>query len=260
MTKVILSFDDGREDNYRAAKEILEPLGIPATFNVTTGYVIGDIDNKDKPGPHKPMSKEQLSYMFDKSLFEVAGHGYKHNNDVENLIQGVKALESVSGFRYKVRGIASPNSSFDLEDLKDAKIKMENEGVCYLRISNDYSKYNIFKRVVRKLNRWFKIPEVYYWTNKDSLMRSKDFLLFSVPVLRDTSIKEVKYLINKIVGQNLICILMFHSILKTNEKYYGDLFSWDYIEFEKLCRFLSELREQLKIEIQRTEELFNSEK
>ena len=43
MLKVVLSFDDGRRDNYRAAFEILKPLELPATFNITIGYILRNI-------------------------------------------------------------------------------------------------------------------------------------------------------------------------------------------------------------------------
>ena len=48
MLRVILSFDDGRKDNYRAAMEIMKPLDIPATFNITTGYILQNIADNDK--------------------------------------------------------------------------------------------------------------------------------------------------------------------------------------------------------------------
>ena len=44
MVNIVLSFDDGRHDNYEAYKNILNPLNIPATFNITAGYVLNDIE------------------------------------------------------------------------------------------------------------------------------------------------------------------------------------------------------------------------
>ena len=41
--RIVLSFDDGRRDNYRVAKELLEANEIPATFNITSGYLEGKI-------------------------------------------------------------------------------------------------------------------------------------------------------------------------------------------------------------------------
>ena len=37
--KIILSFDDARQDQYTAARELLDPLKIPAVFNITSGFV-----------------------------------------------------------------------------------------------------------------------------------------------------------------------------------------------------------------------------
>src|SRR5579864_6954920 len=44
---VVVTFDDGYADNYLAAKEILDPLGIPAVFYIT----VDCIDRQQPPWP-----------------------------------------------------------------------------------------------------------------------------------------------------------------------------------------------------------------
>ena len=41
---VSLSFDDGRIDNYTMAYPILKKIDLPATFNITMGYVTGSVE------------------------------------------------------------------------------------------------------------------------------------------------------------------------------------------------------------------------
>lgn len=258
MGKIILSFDDGRKDNYRVAKEILEPARLPATFNITTGYISKNISDKDKPGPHEPMSIKELQSLASNNLFEIAGHGYTHDNGLNNLVDGVIELRKLCNDS-KIVGIASPHSQFELKNLDSAKVLLIENGIKYLRISNDYTKMNVWKRLVRKLNRMIKVPSIFYWVNIDSIMRKNNFLLYSVPILKDTSVKEVKYFVKHLIelGNDATCILMFHSILKNGENYYGDLFSWDYNDFRELCDFLFEERAEKKLYICKTADLFS---
>ncbi len=258
MLRVILSFDDGRKDNYRAAKEVLEQKKIPATFNITTGYIIGDLDDKDKPGPHEPMNVDELQELARLELFEIAGHGYRHDNDINNLINGVVGLrEMLPGI--EISGIASPHSQFDLNKLKIAKELFLKNGIKYLRISNDYSKMNKAKIWIRRINRLLHIPFLYYYVNKNALNNRNDFLLHSVPVIKDNSFLEVLSFVKKAVKdsktEDKICILMFHSVLKKNEPFYDDLFSWDYDKFFKLCNSLKELENKQIIQIIKTDSI-----
>ena len=116
MVNIVLSFDDGRHDNYEAYKNILNPLNIPATFNITAGYVLNDIEKNDMPGPHKPMSIEEVAEMNESSICEIAGHGYTHDNTIKSLIKGVEWQRENLGYDFV--GIASPHSEYDLKKIR----------------------------------------------------------------------------------------------------------------------------------------------
>lgn len=259
MLRVILSFDDGRKDNYRAATEIMKPLNIPATFNITTGYVLNEIEDNDKPGPHKPMDLEELRSLAACDLFEIAGHGFTHDNDIDNLVSGVLRLkELLPGV--EISGIASPHSEFDLSEINKAKMIFKEKDIQYLRISNDYSKMGRIKIWIRRFNRILHLPLLYSWVNKDSIEYGGDFLLHSFPVIRDNKIQEVKGLISKLINnsdKDQVCILMFHSILNRGEPYYEDLFSWDYESFEALCKYLKAEEVNGKLILCKTADLFS---
>lgn len=259
MLRVILSFDDGRKDNYRAAMEIMKPLDIPATFNITTGYILQNIADNDKPGPHAPMNLDELNELAACELFEIAGHGYTHDNDIENLLNGVLVLRKLLP-NAKINGVASPHSEFKLSDLKIAQEKFNENGIRYLRISNDYTKMSQTKIWLRRLNRVLHLSSLYAWVNEDSIEIEAKFLLHSFPVIRDNKLREVKKLINRLRENSLdsdsVCILMLHSILKPGEDYYNDLFSWDYDDFFNLCKYLSEQLKKGNILMCRTNDLF----
>ncbi len=256
MVNIILSFDDGRHDNYEAYENIMKPLDIPATFNITSGYILDNICEEDKPGPHKPMSMEEVRQLNSSCLCEIAGHGFKHDNSIVSLIDGVTWLKQEFG--YKLVGIASPHSEYDLNKLEREMNIFRENNVAYLRISNDYSKLRFLKKAIRKINKKVHSGWLYYYVNKDSIMQSPNFLLYSVPVLKNNKLHEIEKFINILSrkNDNSTVIFMFHSILKNDENYYDDLFTWDYNDFNSLCLFLNIMRNNNKINIIRTIDLF----
>lgn len=90
MEKALIgfSFDDGREDTYLYGYPILKKYHLPATFNITTGFIEG-VESHFVPEYVKPMTIEMLKVLFLDSHMEIAGHGYKHDNSQENIIHGI---------------------------------------------------------------------------------------------------------------------------------------------------------------------------
>ena len=80
---VCLSFDDGRGDNRYIAEKILLPMNIPATFNITTGYVDGSCGPADRPSIKKPMTIDDVRWIAEHNIFEIAMHGDEHKNTLE---------------------------------------------------------------------------------------------------------------------------------------------------------------------------------
>lgn len=250
MTKIALSFDDGRKDNYIVAKEILEPLNIPASFNITTGYIQKTIKEEDKPSAHEPMSLEEVKDLAKNDLFEIAGHGYTHDNEQENLISGVKKLRDILNLKENQMGIASPHSEFDISRIEKFKKECQKNNISYLRISHRFEKNYLIRKIIRKINRKLNIPFLYYYVYKDTDIKQSDkFLLYSVPIIKDNKLSEIKYLIEKAIKNDKSYILMLHSVLKPDESYYSDLFTWDYNDFYELCKYLKKLEKDNKIKI-----------
>ena len=262
MVSIVLSFDDGRRDNYIAFKEILEPLKIPATFNITSGYIEKTIENKDLPGPHEPMRIEELIIMSESSIVEIAGHGYTHDNDPESIVKGIRWLRNICD-KQTVSGVASPHSEYNLANLERDIITFQQQGIRYLRISNDYTKYNFANRAARKIAKITHVPFFYYYANKDSIIKdSSGYIIHSVPVLKVNRLNEVEGFIEYLIkrNKNEKAILMFHSILKPDEQYYDDLFSWDYKDFYDLCSYMDKKRSENQISIVKTVDLLGKDK
>lgn len=253
MIKIALSFDDGRKDNYRLANEVLIPMQISATFNITTDYV----ENKaqeDAPCLNPAMSKEEIINLTRNSLFEVAGHGKRHNNGFENLIGGIKKLREWCD--QDIIGIASPNSGLSNNELLKEVNRYRAEGISYIRTGERYIRGELVKKCFRKFNRIIHSGRISAWVYSDSMLFQNDsFVLNSIPVLHYNSLREIKEVINCAINTNKSCVLLFHSIVKEGEEFYEDLWSWDFRQFLILCHYLKELEYKKKLVICKTLDL-----
>lgn len=253
MIKVALSFDDGRKDNYRLAEEVLIPMQIPATFNITTDYIMR-METEDILGLNLAMSKAEVIKLSENLLFEIAGHGKKHNNEYANLIGGIKQLREWCNLDRI--GVASPNSKLTSADLGNAIDTYKKDGIAYVRIGNRFNQTEFIKKCFRKLNRKIHSGWISVWVYKDSMLSKNDaYILNSIPILHYNSLKEIKSIINNAVNMNRSCILMFHSVLKEGEEYYKDLWSWDFEQFQLLCNYLKRLEKEKKLKICKTMDL-----
>lgn len=257
MINVALSFDDGREDNYRIAEEILKPLQIPATFNITTAYILER--SKIKPCNNIPLSKRQVVMLSECPLFEIAGHGYEHHNNTKNLILSVSNLRDWC-LSAEITGIASPNSKINKESIKTNLQTYKRNNIRYIRIGDRIETYVFVKKWVRRLNRIFKSPKLFYWVYKETLLEKSDnYILYSIPILKDINIAEIIYLIEKAIYEERSVILMFHSVVKRGEDHHRDRWSWDYDRFLKLCKRLKYYEKQGLLRLSRTIEIVSEE-
>lgn len=249
MINVSLSFDDGRGDNYRIVKEVLEPLQIPATFNITISYV-ENLVREEHPCINKPLSKNEIKRISKNCLFEIAGHGYLHKNDRDNMILGVNKLREWCGLENTKMGIASPSSKMTKKEIENSREVFQEENIDYVRVGDRIRSFVLVKKCCRKINRILHIPPIFYWVYKETLLSDNDtYIYYSIPILRDNDLYEVLYLLKKAIKAKKSLILMFHSILKPQEKYYKDLWSWDYFDFLKLCQYLKEYEKKGKIKL-----------
>lgn len=250
---VVLSFDDGRKDNIRMVNEVLIPLQISATINITTNY-IADSTKAKRPCLNPSMPKGELIQLLQIPLIEIAGHGKEHHNEISNLLEGIMELREWCGID-KI-GIASPHSQILKGELELIKTQSSTLRIGYVRTGERLSKAAFIKKWIRRLNRFIHSKRLFVWIYKDTLLNEKDnFELFSVPVLHCNTLGEIEALIQYAYKADKSLILMFHSILKKEEDFYDDLWSWDYDLFYKLCKYLKNLEAMGKIKISKTIDL-----
>jgi peptidoglycan/xylan/chitin deacetylase (PgdA/CDA1 family) len=125
---VVVTFDDGYENNYTAAYPILKELGIPACIFVTTGHIGKTIDDQYFKRASF-LSVEQLHKLADDSRIEIASHGVTHRylpklaaEDLRReIVDSKHALETM--LKRPVRFFSYPIGGFNtliLSSVRDA--------------------------------------------------------------------------------------------------------------------------------------------
>lgn len=258
-TKIVLSFDDGRADNIRAAKEILIPKGLHATFNITTAYVDGSCPAEKSPCENPAMTIDEVKWLgtAETGLFEIAAHGDRHQNDKDDIRNGVEKLKEWLGAESFKDGIgfASPNSNQRYEEVETRINEFVESGINYVRIG-PHDPDNFVKRMERKMGRETLLSGIFLQGYKDTVFspagadaRVPVKIYESIPIMKKTSIDQLKALITECEKEEKSAVLMFHSIVKKDEPYYNSDWSFDYEVFDAFCGYLREEQEAGKIEV-----------
>lgn len=111
---VLLTFDDGYEDNYTNAFPILKEFNMNATIFVIPGYLDGGVY----------LSRDQVKEMSDSGLIDIESHTYSHkrlnelsyDEQLNELVTSKKALSDLTG--KEVTAIAYPEGLYNDDTLK----------------------------------------------------------------------------------------------------------------------------------------------
>lgn len=245
------SFDDGRRDNFDIAYPILKHYDCPATFNITTGYITGEM-KKGALTYAEPMNMAQIQEMFNDPSLEIAGHGYWHKNTLADITDGLNSLKRALKVKKPTKwgnGFASPGTALDLEVYNnEIKPVLENEQLQYIRLSLRYKSHAAIKTFVRKLTRILHWPWLYSYAYKDTLMSSADdVFLYSVPILSSISVAEIMALVRRAVKEKKACVLMMHSIVEKGR--IQDPWDFEKDKFESLVHEIKKLQTEGKLTI-----------
>ena len=232
--RVILSFDDGRKDQAEIAGYLKEQ-GVPAVFNITTGYIEGRC-------PHiasvPPMSAEDVRWLAGQPLFEVASHGDMHENTVADIAAGREKVFEMLGTEPAGIGFASPDSKMSPAFVERHEEQLKKLGFSYVRTGSSVRTWRPVRIFLRKFGRVVHWPILYRIAYGESLAdASEKFCFTSVPVMADTTLKEVKTIVELAARRGKVCVLMFHSISGGGST---DLWTWDRGRFEELVQYLKD--------------------
>lgn len=246
---IALSFDDGRKDNYQNVKDILLQNDLTATFNITTAYIEKSISKDNTPCENEPMSVNEVVELSELG-FEIAAHGHNHLNTIEDIKQGVGILKGWLNLNDTDKiGFASPCSQADANQILQSQAEYDEMSIDYVRLGVRNSD-TLATKIKRKIAYYTGSKSLFIDVFKDSLLIEEDkYILYSIPILHNTSVAQVKAIIEHSVNANQDCILMLHSIVDTDSAYYNDTWSWDVNRFRQLCGFLHELKENNVVNI-----------
>lgn len=121
---VVLTFDDGYEDNYRYVWPILKQYNFPATFFVSTGFLGQDFVTP-RGTSLRVMTNKQIIELDRIGLVEIGSHSHKHlklaNLSVKEARQELENSRMILGkiLNKKVLSMSYPSGRFNdiVEDI-----------------------------------------------------------------------------------------------------------------------------------------------
>ena len=241
MNKALInfSFDDGRIDNYTIAYPILKEFGLPATFNITTGFISRELVSKGLTLAD-PMTEDMVKEIGNDEKMELAGHGHLHRNSLEDISDGITHLRTMS--RESEFGFASPGSGLQIPFYHSSKAEFNAMNIVYIRTSLRYKTNSLIKLFVRRVCRVIHLPFLYSYSYSDTLLGKEDCdVLYSVPVVSTITVKEIKALINRAAKEKKALILMMHSIVP--DRQIRDLCDFEESKFREICKYLKEMED-----------------
>mgnify|MGYP002623317668 CR=1 FL=1 len=252
-----LSFDDGRMDNYQIAYPLLCQYELPATFNITTSY----IERKPTKWPFthaRAMTMDMVRELHADKKMEIASHGYWHNNDLSNLLEGIRTLCAhlgVDHLHQHGNGISLTGDRSFTFDIDAARNDLQSADVCYVRRAVRLITHPLLRTVARKANRVIALPPLMRFAFGNTLMTEADGMtLYSIPVVGTMPSYVLKTMADLAFQRDAACILMLHSVVRDGEM--RDLYSIEEKKLKALCEHLCELRDHGKIEIATTMDIF----
>lgn len=243
---VTFSFDDGREDTFRVAFDIMKEYGLVGTIHVITGWVDGSWSKSNSPFvANGSMNIEQIKECYDHG-FEITSHGDKHCNDADDLKTSLGKLIQWGVVGIDCLGFSSPNSELTIEKRAQIEKVINNNNIKYVRIGRSSKCYSLHMKIVYLLQlltcskRLFRIFNEYNSINSLLAPMNKTFVLPSSIIKSNNSAQQVIELLQKSISDKSWNILMLHSILQPQDEGYGkDPWHWGVGEFRELCQWLS---------------------
>lgn len=250
---VCFSFDDGRKDNRNAADTLLK-YDLPATFNISTGYVDGTCPEELRPSASRALSVEDVKWIGCQPSFEIALHGNNHQNSVADIAEGRRKLIAWLNLDEDAEfGFASPGSGFDYGVIHQEPGASLFSKITYIRLGLRLKTRKRFRSLARKASRVIHDPLLYSFAYRETFLDREDRREFyAVPVMGDISFAQIRGLIRSCSRNNKAVVLMLHSI----DAELGDQWSWSMKKFEKTCQLLYRLREQKQIRVLTVQSLY----
>lgn len=245
-----LSFDDGRADAFLHGYPVLKKYKLPATFNITTGFVKGECRDFVNDWV-KPMTIDMVKELYADPAVEIAGHGYNHQNDISDIQKGIDELCKILGTENLCKdtnGFASPGSELTSEVFQQMRHSFNAHPISYARMSLRNQSHKMLKTIARKISRIIPAPFFYRYAYQDTLMdAAPDGVLYSIPVLSSVTVNQLKAILSEAIKTKKDCILMFHSIVEKGNA--RDNWKYEVDKFNALCHFLKDKQDEGRLQV-----------
>ena len=154
---VVITFDDGYEDNFKNAYPLLKKYGFKATIYIVLNRFNQDwATDKDlnqassELNSEKMLSNEQIKEMLNSGLIEIGSHTLDHVNlpkltkdeKEKQIIESQKQIEEI--FNIKCNSFAYPFGFFDNQDVEILKNSSYTNATTVVNGVYDKTKYSNF--------------------------------------------------------------------------------------------------------------------
>ena len=257
IASVSLSFDDGRGDNTQVLDSLLLPKGIPATLNITTGYVDGSCPPALCPSDKPAMAKDDVQRFHKNPLVEIAMHGDCHQNTEADILRGrEKLLAWLKLEPDAALGFASPGSGLSLDRFRSQAGLPLRQAMKYHRTSLRINSLAPIRVLCRKAGRVLHLPILFGIAYHDTVMTAPDGqILYSIPVMKDATVKQLEAVLRSCVRRRGALVLMLHSIEAEDRE--EDNWTWRQDKLERLCDTLLTFSRRGQLEVCTTAEQFD---
>ena len=244
---VSLSFDDGRGDTAAVVDTLLRPSGIPAAICIATGYVDRTCPAEQLPTQKPPLTVAEIQRLSADPLVEIAAHGDMHQNTEEDFYRGEEKLRAWLKLSEDAPlGFASPGSKVEPMYFRPHETDGLGGRAAYMRTGLRIASKRPLRVLCRKLGRVLHLPLLYRIAYHDTIMTECDGkLIYSVPIMRDITVRQVLFLVRDCIRQRGALVLMLHSVLEDVSG--EDNWTWERARLETLCRELKKLEQEGKL-------------
>jgi hypothetical protein len=171
MKYIILSFDDGRKDNYDVAYKMLKKHNFTASIHITTGLIDGTIINQpDNPlSDYKPLSIENILEMHHCG-FDISSHGDMHTNTEDDIKSGLEKLKMWGLPQNNL--FSSPNSEIYEGNINEYSGILLKNGIKYVRSGVQIRRNGIFYCILYIITMLTRSSIFFYFLNKNNILNS----------------------------------------------------------------------------------------
>jgi len=239
---LVLSFDDGSADHYRLF-EILAKNNIPATFNIITSRI----------GEEHQLTRNQLQEIYAHPLMEIACHSHTHQNDECDILACKTLLQTWFDLPDNPIGFASPGSKMKYAYVRENENHLRNLGLLYVRSAENPEPS---PRHLALQNRYIDVPKFVNHNIPQFIYDFDELFVPSAVIYHNTSVDDIKALIDIVANEKVCLVLMFHHIKQKGEDNYEDLWNYDFDQMQNLLKYISDMRTEGILDIMTTKDAF----